>query len=204
VKRAGVVRRLRDTVQVYKCTACSRTYNDPKSAKYVGQAREPLSRKEKAFQLRQEGLSYLQIGRTMGISQGRVRSLCNATNRFEISVRGCLLRDLSEMFSIARGSGPGQQSLEQFVGELVEIQIIDFRTRKISSKDLLPLGQIPTPLIPVRTHRGLLNQIEVAKARQLVESGTLNVSTAAKRFHCCSNTVARALSQTNGANGNGH
>jgi transposase-like protein len=214
VKLAGkTVRSGGDRVQNYKCRGCRKSFIEP--SRVIGRlGREP--RKEKAFRLREAGLSFPQIAREMNVSEARARQICNrkylemgsprATNLFEVSVRACLLKDLSEMFSIARGSGPGQQSFESFCSELIECAVIDFRTRKID-RDTLPLGLIPTPTIPVRTHRGLLSETEVAKVQHLVGSGTMNIPAAAKRFHCCSNTVARALSQANGngnENGNGH
>ena len=172
VFRAGLVtrRKAKGTIQNWKCAQCGRRFIDPSAPRLRSGRRPDFELKERALTLRRRGLTFEKIGKALGFTKTRARILCcYAVNpeapipqrvgvRFEIFVRPTLLESLRDMYRAAQtGKSDDSLSLGAFIGELVEVAVIDYRSKARNLRGLFPLPKLPertpTPLRISETHK---------------------------------------------------
>lgn len=138
MKRNGI--RKRDdgaTLQAFYCSACKKTYIDPRLRLPSGPPRNESGR-ARARALRKSGYTYKEISEKLGVSIHWAYALSNRNylndnfSHFTVSVRPPLRRSLQEMYVAQGGHGPNEFSLGQYISEIVENAIVDFRARKIT------------------------------------------------------------------------
>ena len=110
---------------------------------------------------------------------------------FEIHIRAALLPTLREMYHAAASSGPA--TLNTYLGELVENEIVEFRRlRIVAQRDVRPA---PVP-VNRKKPRGKIQRMrpEVIQTILFLYNTTgLNAPAIAQRFHVSTTTVKRIL-----------
>lgn len=152
------------------------------------------------MELRRRGMSFPQIARAMNISTAGAYRLCELQlidqkqrtrcgGRFEVIVRPALIPSLAAMFEAQGGHGPDCLSLAEFVGEIVESAIVDFRALKVE-RDFTPAAVLRMPS-PKRQLK--VNDQKRAHILELRRSEKLSSAELAARFSVSQTTVKRVL-----------
>jgi hypothetical protein len=165
VFRQGYVerRKRKGKIQIWKCGRCKKRFMDPNAERIRPGKKPNLELKARALRLRQQGMTFQQIGEALKVSAGRARVVCTyAVNaearieqrvgvRFEVCINPRLVESLRSMFRASQNgkSVDDAQSLSSFVSELIEMQIADFRSKEKLVSAILPIAKTPTSYMRV-------------------------------------------------------
>ena len=130
--------------------------------------------------------------------------------RFEICVRPRLLESLLAMYRATQsGKGDDKLAFSTYIAELIEAQVIDFRSRQKQIHEIFPLPRLPEPVTPPPqriTQTSRLSDHDREQIRALLASRTeslMSQSAIARRFGVNQSTIS-VIAKESHSNGNGH
>jgi transposase-like protein len=213
VRRAGVIERKRvRAAQLWRCTDCGKTFFDSTTPRGRSPNPTPEVREKVLFLRRARSWGYLRIGRALGLPRTTVFRMCNQRRAqpqgtFTISIRRPLVQSLEEMFqNTNRGPGGSSSTLEQFIAELLEICIVEFRATQNRRMAMTPLVTPPPKAAETESakrlrHQRKLSAADILKSRELLTTEGLRQSAVATWYGVAQSTVARELQNGNGRHG---